>query len=307
MLGLRRFIRATATARKFSSKRIPSSSATMLAPMAQGSSGNGDGSSYFGLGSHGFLYGIVGLLTATVLGGNEADCCGIVGVVGNDNTHGNASEYLLEGLTILRNRGYDSAGIASVSPDGKDLTITKYASEKTTSDSIDRVRNEIGIHKGHTLGIAHTRWATHGGKTDENAHPHTDAKNRIAVVHNGTINNSYDLKNMLKGEGFKFTSETDTEVIAMLIGRQLDKGDDLKNAVSHALAMCDGSWGLCVLHKSSAKEIVVACNGSPMTIGLAQGRTYIASETSAFSKYTKSFILIYFFIILAIILNRLND
>jgi len=190
----------------------------------------------------------------------KADNCGIVGVVGSDD----ASGFLLEGLTILRNRGYDSAGIASISKDGSELYVTKYASRDTTSDSIDLVRAHSAPHIGHGIGIAHTRWATHGGKTDENAHPHFDAKHRVAVVHNGTINNSYDLKKELQGQGIKFTSETDTEVIAQLIGVYLDQGHDTKTAIEHALARCDGSWGLAVVSKNNPHEIVVACNGSPM-------------------------------------------
>ena len=162
---------------------------------------------------------------------DTADNCGIVGVVGSDD----ASGFLLEGLTILRNRGYDSAGIASISDSGAELYITKYASRDSTADSIDLVRAHASKHIGHGTGIAHTRWATHGGKTDENAHPHFDAKGRVAVVHNGTINNSYDLKKELQAQGIKFTSETDTEVIAQLIGTYLDQGFDTKTAVSHAL------------------------------------------------------------------------
>ena len=249
----------------------------------EGASANAGSKGYMG------LFGVVALAAAQLFAAPVAENCGIVGVVSSDDNY-DASAYLIEGLTILRNRGYDSAGIASVSPKGDKLSITKYASEKTTSDSIGKVQAGMSDHRGHNLGIAHTRWATHGGKTDENAHPHTDAKGRIAIVHNGTINNSYDLKNALLAEGYMFTSETDTEIIAMLIGKHLDKGMKLKEAVSASLALCDGSWGLAVLHKDAPKEIIVACNGSPMTIGLAQGRTYIASETSAFSKYTKSFI-----------------
>lgn len=216
----------------------------------------------------------------------EADCCGIVGVVGADD----ASGFILEGLTILRNRGYDSAGIATVSRESDKLYVTKFASRDSTCDSIDLVRAGSSKHTGHITGIGHTRWATHGGKTDMNAHPHTDAKNRIAMIHNGTINNSYDLKKELQGKGIVFRSETDTEVIAQLIGLNLDLGMSTKEAVSHALSRCDGSWGIAVINKSSPDEIIVACNGSPMVIGLGQGKTFIASETSAFSKYTKNFI-----------------
>jgi glutamine---fructose-6-phosphate transaminase (isomerizing) len=171
-----------------------------------------------------------------------------------------------------------------------ELQISKYASLNTTSDSIDRLKENSAQHVGTSIGIAHTRWATHGGRTDENAHPHNDFGNRVAVVHNGTINNSYDLKQDLISKGIKFSSETDTEVIAHLIGEQLDKGHSTKDAVARALANCDGSWGLAVVNKNNPDEIVVACNGSPMVIGIANGRTYIASETSAFSRYTKNFI-----------------
>eukprot|EP00601_Ochromonadales_sp_CCMP2298_P019417 CAMPEP_0173296302 /NCGR_PEP_ID=MMETSP1143-20121109/14875_1 /TAXON_ID=483371 /ORGANISM="non described non described, Strain CCMP2298" /LENGTH=687 /DNA_ID=CAMNT_0014236119 /DNA_START=184 /DNA_END=2244 /DNA_ORIENTATION=+ len=223
-------------------------------------------------------------LAALAVSVSTTDNCGIVGVVGADDANG----YVLEGLTILQNRGYDSAGIATV--DKNELFVTKFASRDTTSDSIDLVRSNSGKHVGHVLGIGHTRWATHGGKTDFNAHPHTDAKHRIALIHNGTINNSYDLRKELQAKGVKFLSETDTEVIAHLVGQNLDEGMATKEAVSHALSRCDGTWGLAVIHKDHPDEIVVACNGSPMNIGLGSDRTYIASETSAFSKYTKNFI-----------------
>ena len=162
--------------------------------------------------------------------GNEAENCGIVGVVGTED----ASGFILEGLTILRNRGYDSAGLATINGDDE-LYVTKFASRDTTADSIDLVRANAGKHFGHFTGIGHTRWATHGGKTDFNAHPHTDQHHRVAIIHNGTINNSYDLKKELLEKGIKFNSETDTEVIAQLIGLNLDKGMDTKDAVAHAL------------------------------------------------------------------------
>jgi glucosamine--fructose-6-phosphate aminotransferase (isomerizing) len=218
---------------------------------------------------------------------NAAENCGIVGIVGDDHV----TEHLLEGLTILQNRGYDSAGIASVNDSGSDLAITKYASRDSTADSINLVRKDSAKHDGHKTGLAHTRWATHGGKTDENAHPHTDAKDRIALVHNGTINNSSDLRRSLQSEGYALRSETDTEVIAILVGKYLDKGLPTKDALAQALSHCEGTWGIALINKSHPGEIVAACNGSPMVIGIgAGGKKYIASETSAFSKYTKNFI-----------------
>ncbi len=164
---------------------------------------------------------------------SDADNCGIVGVVGSTE---DASGFVIEGLTILRNRGYDSAGLATISSENQELLVTKFASRDTTNDSIDLVRINAGKHAGHVTGIGHTRWATHGGRTDSNAHPHTDQHHRIAVIHNGTINNSYDLKKELMAQGVKFSSETDTEVIAQLIGVNLDKGLDTKDALAAALS-----------------------------------------------------------------------
>jgi prolyl-tRNA synthetase len=153
----------------------------------------------------------IALAGATMLAElSPAENCGIVGVVGSSASE-DASGFLLEGLTILRNRGYDSAGVASVSSDGGLLCVTKFASRDSTSDSIDLVRGNSGKHAGHHIGIAHTRWATHGGKTDQNAHPHTDSKGRVAIVHNGTINNSHELRKELQAQGIKFSNSSGVE------------------------------------------------------------------------------------------------
>ena len=219
------------------------------------------------------------------------ESCGIVGICGSHDTN----KFLMEGLTILQNRGYDSVGIASIPEDGHTINVTKFAStDKSTADSIALVREHSDPkHSGDVTGIGHTRWATHGGRTDENAHPHCDAKNRVAVVHNGTINNHNDLRKMLiKDGGVVFNSQTDTEVIAQLIGYYMDKDPNLttKDAVAKALSRCEGTWGLGVINKAQPDEIVVACNGSPMVIGFGSECTYVASETSAFNRYTKNFI-----------------
>ncbi|KAG7360560.1 glucosamine-fructose-6-phosphate aminotransferase [Nitzschia inconspicua] len=223
---------------------------------------------------------------------HKTECCGIVGVVATRD-HADAREFLLDGLTILKNRGYDSAGIATVSADGGEMSITKFASDGDKADSIELV----GKHShslGHTLGIAHTRWATHGGKTDENAHPHTDSSGKIALAHNGTLTNANELRRELQKEGHVFTSQTDTEVIAKLIGKYYEEGKDkkitLKEATELALNRCDGTWGLVIICSDNPHELVVACNGSPLVIGIADDRTFIASETSAFNRYTKNFI-----------------
>lgn len=240
------------------------------------------------------VYGlsILGALFATTLilakqSLEQSENCGIVGVIGKSD---DAFDFVMEGLTILKNRGYDSAGIATISNSSGDLALTKFASKNSTSDCLDLVQGSKRNHIGHHIGIGHTRWATHGGKTDQNAHPHKDYKDRIAVIHNGTINNFRELRTELQKKGIQFTSETDTEVIAHLTGTYLDEGLNTTEAVSKALARCDGSWGLAVINKACPDEIVIACNGSPLVVGLADEKTYIASETSAFSRYTKNFV-----------------
>ena len=219
----------------------------------------------------------------------KAENCGIVGLVGETD---DARDVLLDGLSILQNRGYDSAGMATLNRGTNELAVTKYASNGSTADSIALVRAHAEKHAGHHVGIAHTRWATHGGKTDENAHPHFDAKERVGVVHNGVIMNADVLREQIQAEGIQFRSQTDTEVIAQLIGRELDADPsmELRDAVSRSLQKCEGTWGVAVLSVKDPDSVIVACNGSPMNIGLAPGKTFIASETSAFNRHTKNFI-----------------
>mmetsp|Transcript_41753 Transcript_41753/g.100199 ORF Transcript_41753/g.100199 Transcript_41753/m.100199 type:complete len:724 (-) Transcript_41753:850-3021(-) len=241
------------------------------------------------------LMAAVGLLGGAVAlnynnNNNKTDCCGIVGVVGTAE-HTDAREFLLDGLTILKNRGYDSAGIATVPHTGGDMHTTKFASDGDKADSIELVKKH-SHPLGHTLGIAHTRWATHGGKTDENAHPHMSSSGKISLAHNGTLTNANELRRELQKEGHHFTSQTDTEVIVKLIGKyyEEEKGITLKEATEKALTRCDGTWGLVIICSDTPDELVVARNGSPLVIGIGDGRTFIASETSAFNRYTKNFI-----------------
>ncbi|CEG48789.1 glutamine-fructose-6-phosphate transaminase [Plasmopara halstedii] len=217
--------------------------------------------------------GALGILGISLLNDNHSDCCGIVGVVGKSQ---NASDFLLEGLTILQNRGYDSAGM-STQPSTQNgesaaITTTKFASVVGTADSIHLLRETKDKHNGNTTGIAHTRWATHGAKTDCNSHPHTDMHGRVSLVHN------------------VFSSQTDTEVAAQLIGHLIGEGADLLTAVRLALNKLEGTWGLCVMSRDDPGKIVIARNGSPLCIGYGSNEMFVASETTAFSRYAKQFI-----------------
>ncbi|TYZ57638.1 hypothetical protein PybrP1_003390 [[Pythium] brassicae (nom. inval.)] len=222
----------------------------------------------------------------------RADCCGIVGVVG---TSQDASEFLLEGLTILQNRGYDSAGMSTqrlptAGEAASAITTTKFASVGSTADSIDLLKKTRSEHDGHSVGIAHTRWATHGAKTDRNSHPHLDMHGRVSVIHNGTFTNYYEIKQELLAEGVTFSSETDTEVAAQLIGHLMGEGADVLTATRIALARLEGTWGLCVMARDEPGKLVIARNGSPLCIGYGSSEMFVASETTAFSRYTKRFI-----------------
>ena len=221
-----------------------------------------------------------------------AQSCGIIGYVGPEGD--SALPYLLEGLDILQNRGYDSAGVCTLDANRK-LCITKYASTVTTSDCLDLLKaNTSKNHLLHTTGIGHTRWASHGGRTDKNAHPHSDYKNRICLVHNGTIQNSVSIKNELLKKGIPFKSETDSEVIVQLISSYMDLGYTLKKAFNHALNKLEGTWGVCLIATELPDSLMVACHGSPLVIGIddRQRRVFVASEVSAFAKYTSNYIVL---------------
>ena len=218
---------------------------------------------------------------------NKLRSCGIIGYLGHRNI---AIEVLIQGLEEMQNRGYDSAGVVTI--DGNALHITKYASSaNSNSDSLKRLKSEVlTSHADRRIGIGHTRWATHGGKTDLNAHPHTDHLNRIAVVHNGTITNTNEIYEILKHKNITPKTQTDTELIALMIGLYLDEGHSLKLATRLALEKMNGTWGLAVINKNSPDQIIVARRGSPMLIGLGDKEIFVGSEPCAFSKYTKKYI-----------------
>lgn len=216
---------------------------------------------------------------------NISHCCGIMGYIGNRD----ASKILIEGIEILQNRGYDSCGIATIGQDNS-LRVTKFAST-STDDAIEKVKKTYeNVHKNDTIGIAHTRWATHGGKNDINAHPHCDHAGRISVVHNGIIENYKDLKSFLLKKNIPFKSSTDTEVIANLIGYYLDKKETFENAVLYAIKQLEGTWGLCIIHRDHPYDMILAANGSPLHIGFKEDEIFVASEYSALSLHTNEYI-----------------
>ena len=201
--------------------------------------------------------------------------CGIVGYIGPKT----ATPLLIEGLKRLEYRGYDSAGIAMMNGNGLELRKAKGK-----ISMLEAVVNNNPIHG--TVGIAHTRWATHGQPNECNAHPHHDCTNTIAVVHNGIIENYGALRTMLKQQGHTFVSETDTEVLAHLIEAAMD-GGPLEDAVIDALHLVEGTYGIAVVSSREPDKIVCARKGSPLLIGLGEGEYYVASDVAAILQHTR--------------------
>ena len=199
--------------------------------------------------------------------------CGIVGYVGSQES----LPILLEGLKRLEYRGYDSAGIAILN--GKGLLVEKSAGKITVLEEMLHVSHPSG-----TLGIAHTRWATHGEPNTVNAHPHTDCKHQIAVVHNGIIENYSTLKKKLEEEGHRFTTDTDTEVIAHLIEKFFD--GNLERATAAALRHLTGTYGIAVISSADPGKIVGARHGSPLVVGICDSEYVLASDVSAIIRHT---------------------
>ena len=205
--------------------------------------------------------------------------CGIVGYIGNKS----AVSVLMVGLTKLEYRGYDSSGVAVVNGDGVHLrrSVGKLQALKDSlhDEPVD----------GH-IGIAHTRWATHGEPNENNSHPHRDATETVFVCHNGIIENYAELRAELEAQGVAFRSQTDTEVLPNLIKRAFDECGDLPGAVRHALARVRGSYAIAVLHKNLPDTLVAARQMSPLVLGLGQEENFFASDVPAILNATQRII-----------------
>jgi glucosamine--fructose-6-phosphate aminotransferase (isomerizing) len=210
--------------------------------------------------------------------------CGIVGYVGTQP----ALEVTLDGLRRLEYRGYDSAGVALLDDSGAveaPILVRRRAGKLA---NLEKVLAEAGPLPDGGTGMGHTRWATHGGPTDRNAHPHVDCTGEIAVIHNGIIENFAVLRDALERDGHEFGSETDTEVVAHLLERELPgAGGDLTEAFRRVCRLLEGSFTLLVMHAGTPGLIVAARRNSPLVVGLGEGENFLASDVAAFIAHTR--------------------
>lgn len=205
--------------------------------------------------------------------------CGIVGYIGKRDV----APLLLEGLQRLEYRGYDSAGIVITGKPaaGKAAALKMVKAKGRVRELEARVPKRFA----GTTGIAHTRWATHGTPSDANAHPHLDAESKVAVVHNGIIDNASELRVKLEADGVVFLSETDTEVLVHLVARS--QAPTLEEKVRQALQLIEGTYGIAVLHADFPDRIVVARNGSPVVLGIGEKEMFVASDVAALVSHTR--------------------
>ncbi|OIH99375.1 MULTISPECIES: glutamine--fructose-6-phosphate transaminase (isomerizing) [unclassified Curtobacterium] len=204
--------------------------------------------------------------------------CGIVGYVGSNSSQ----DVLLGGLRRLEYRGYDSAGIAVVDPAGDLVSAKKAGKLQALVDELESSPIPDG-----TTGIGHTRWATHGGPTDGNAHPHLADGDKLALIHNGIIENFAELRAELQAEGTTFRSETDSEVAAHLVGRAYRQTGDLTAAMQQAVQRLEGAFTLLVVHADQPGVVVGARRNSPLVVGLGDGENFMGSDVAAFVAYTQ--------------------
>jgi len=201
--------------------------------------------------------------------------CGIIGYIGPKEV----VPVLIDGLRRLEYRGYDSAGVAVVHDGSVEL--------RRSAGKLSRLEDVITLHPlSGDYGVGHTRWATHGRPTEENAHPHRDCTGKIVVVHNGIIENYLDLKSELQRQGHTFVTETDTEIVAHLVEREM-KADGLENAVRRALMLMRGLFALVLISADDPEKIVAVRNGPPIVVGLGQGEFFVASDIPAILSHTR--------------------
>ena len=205
--------------------------------------------------------------------------CGIVGYIG----HRQAAPIVMEGLKRMEYRGYDSAGLCVL--EQGNLLVYKRAGKVSQTESL---LDYSTMHS--TLAIGHTRWATHGEPNDINAHPHTDNSGKISLIHNGIIENYSSLKKKLISEGYTFSSDTDTEVLAVFIGHLYERTGDFELAVRSALSEVDGTFGLAVLCADQPDTLIAARRGSPIVIGIGDGEYIAASDAAAIIQHTRQVI-----------------
>ena len=205
--------------------------------------------------------------------------CGIIGYTGASP----ALSMVIDSLRKLEYRGYDSAGIALTGKAGEKLIVAKRAGKLSNLESA-----LTSDHADSLSGIGHTRWATHGGPTDENAHPHISSDGKVAVIHNGIIENYLELKVELEKRGHKFSSQTDTESVAHLLSDEFNLSKDLADAMRKVCKRLRGSFTLLAISSDSPEVIVGARRNSPLVVGLGKGENFLASDVSAFIAHTKS-------------------
>ena len=206
--------------------------------------------------------------------------CGIVGYIGKKNS----LQILIDGMKRLEYRGYDSAGVAIIGEDSK-IHIAKKAGKVT---ELEKILDTDDL-EGH-IGIGHTRWATHGEPTDNNAHPHFDMDRKICIIHNGIIENYKTIKKMLTQEGYTFKTDTDTEILANLIAYHYNIKKDFEVAIRFALSEVEGTYGLACISEHEPNKIIVARKGSPLMFGIGQDEIIISSDASAIVNHTKNVI-----------------
>ena len=211
--------------------------------------------------------------------------CGIVGYLGIDNYY----DYVINGLKLLQNRGYDSAGLTYIY--NNDL-ITKKFSSTHINNSLEILENSIHLNEESKIAIGHTRWATHGSINNINAHPHHDNQNMFSIVHNGIIENFHYIKNQLLDEGYHFLSQTDTEIISVLLGKYYSLEKNIEKAIEQTVNELQGTWALVIVHKDFPDQIWFTRNGSPLLLGIDDQFVLIVSEQLAFNNYIKKYIII---------------